>query len=239
MNDTTINVATIFAVPLAVTEVSGATALNAELESLILSREQTQYANQPPSPLLSKGVFESVPGILQWQEPCIEKLRSALVNSVGRVVAELSGFSQQELTSIIVMNQTRFHITRHGGGFLPYNHPMASWSSTYCVNAGDDVADFPDSGTIRVLDSRIGLCTYLDPANMRWRAPFSFGHGSIRLRAGQLVVFPAYLLREVAAYMGERPRITISSSYSFGVRSTDAQNTAQTPATDSNARRTS
>ena len=237
MNDATINVAPIFAVPLAVTEIPDAATLNAELESLILSREQAQYANQPPSPLLSKGVFESMPGILQWQEPCIEKLRGALVNSVGRVVAELSGFSQQELTSIIVMNQTRFHITRHGGGFLPYNHPMASWSSTYCVNAGEDAPDFPDSGTIRVLDSRIGLCTYLDPANMRWRTPFSFGHASIRLRAGQLVVFPAYLMREIATYMGESPRITISSSYSFGVRSADAQNPAQTPVTDTNTRR--
>jgi hypothetical protein len=238
MNDATINVAPIFAVPLAVTEVADAASLNAELESLVLSREQAQYASQPPSPLLSKGVFESMPGILQWQEPCIEKLRGALVNSVGRVVAELSGFSQQELTSIMVMNQTRFHITRHGGGFLPYNHPMASWSSVYCVSAGDDVADFPDSGTIRVLDSRIGQCTYLDPANMRWRTPFSFGHASIRLRAGQLVVFPAYLMREIATYMGERPRITISSSYTFGVRSADAQNPAPAPGTGTNARRT-
>ncbi len=238
MNDTRINVAPIFAVPLAITEIPDAAALNAELESLILPREQTQYANQPPSPLLSKGVFESVPGILQWQEPCIEKLRAAIVNSVGRVVAELSGYSQQELASITVMNQTRFHITRHGGGFLPYNHAMASWSSTYCVSAGDEIADFPDSGTLRVLDPRIGMCTYLDPANMRWRTPFSFGHASIRLRPGQLVVFPAYLVREVATYMGERPRITISSSFSFGVRSADAQNPAQAPATDTNARST-
>jgi len=228
MNDTRINIAPIFSVPLAVTDVPDSAALNTELEPLLLSREQSQHASQPPSPLLSKGVFESAPGILQWQEPCIEKLRNALINIVGRLVAELSGFSQQELANMGVLNQTRFHIMRHGGGFLPYNHTMASWSATYCVNAGDDLPDFPDSGVLRILDMRIGSCSYVDPANVRWRSPFGFGHASIKLRPGQVVVFPAYLMREVSTYLGERPRITVSSSFSFAMRAADAQIPAQT-----------
>jgi len=231
MNETTINIAPIFSVPLAVTEVADSAAINADLEPLLLSREHSQFANPLPPPLLSKGVFESAPGILQWPESCMEKLRGSLINIIGRLVAELGAFSAQELANVIVANHTRFHITRHGGAFVPQNQPMASWSAIYCVNPGDESADFPDSGVVRILDTRIAACTYIDPANARWRAPFSFGHASVKLRAGQVVVFPAYVLREVTTYLGQRPRITISSNFSFAMRAADAQSTAQATAT--------
>jgi hypothetical protein len=229
MSETKINIVPIFSIPLAVTDVADSTAINAELEPLLLSREHAQYANPLPTPFIQRGVFESAPGILQWPEPCIEKLRAALINIVARIVAELGGFSSQELTSLIIANQTRFHITRHGGAFITNNQPMASWSAIYCVNPGDDVAEFPESGVVRLIDHRIAACTYIDPGNARCRAPFGFGHASVRLRAGQVVVFPAYVLREVTTYLGQRPRITISSNFSFAIRVPDQGETGPTP----------
>jgi hypothetical protein len=223
MSETTINIAPIFSVPLAITDVADSSAINADLEPLLLSRETSQYANPMPAPLLSKGVFESSPGVLQWPEPAMEKLRAALINAIGRLVAELGAFSQQEMSNVILANQTRFHITRHGGAFGPHNQPMVSWSAIYCVNPGDDVPDFPESGTVRILDQRVAACTYIDPGNARWRAPFGFGHASIKLRAGQIALFPAYVVREITTYLGQKPRITISSSFSFAMRAADAQ----------------
>lgn len=226
MNENQINVTSIFSLPLAVTEAADAAALNAELAQFLLSREQDQYANQPPTPYLHKGVFESVSGVFQWPEPCIEKLRGSLIGTVGRIVAEVSGFSSQEMTNLVVLNQTRFQITRHGGGSLPHNHPMSSWSAVYCVHPGDDVPDHPESGVLRIIDPRLAANTYIDPANVRWRRPFGFGHISVKPQAGQLVIFPAQLLREVSAYLGEHPRITISTSFTFAIRPAQTQGPA-------------
>lgn len=218
MTEPTINIAPIFPVPLVVTELADATAINAELEPLLLSRERAEFANPPGSMPPTKNVFESVPGILQWPEPCMVKLRAALMMIVGRVVGELSAFTAQELASIVVANQSRFQITRHGGGIPAHNQPMSSWSVLYCVNPGEESADFPESGLLRVLDTRMAACSYLDAANARWRAPFGFGHASVKLRAGNVVLLPAYILREFTTYFGESPRITINATFTFARR---------------------
>jgi hypothetical protein len=234
MAETTINidVAPIFSVPLAVTELAEAAAINAELEPLLLSRERPEFANPVPSPLLTRNVFESAPGILQWQDAPMVKLRAALMMIVGRVVGELSAFTAQELTSIVGANQTRFHVTRHGGAIPPHNQPMASWSTIYCVNPGDETPDFPDSALLRILDTRMAACSYVDAANARWRSPFGFGHATVKLRAGHIVLLPAYLLREVTTYLGQRPRITISSTFTFARRN-EAPDTGQATANPS------
>ena len=225
-----IDVAPIFSVPLAVTELADAAAINAELEPLLLSRERAEFANPVAVPVLTKNVFESAPGILQWPEPCMVKLRAALMMIVGRVVGELSAFTTQVLAHIVGANQTRFHITRHGGSVPAHNQPMASWSTVYCVNPGEEAPDFPDSALLRILDTRMTACTYVDAANARWRSPFGFGHATVKLRAGQVVLLPAYVLREVTTYFGKTPRITISSSFTFARRN-DAPGAAQSPAT--------
>lgn len=226
MGENQINIAPVFALPFATTELADAAALNTELAELLLAREQDRYASQPRSPYLRAGVFESVSGILQWQEPCIEKLRGALIGTISRLVAELGGFSAQELANLGVVNQTRFNVTRHGGGALPHIDPMASWSAVYCVQPGDETPEHPESGTLHVLDPRLSTNTYLDPANVRLRSPFGLGHISIRPRAGQLVIFPAHLVREVATYFGAQPRITVHTTFSFGVRPAQAQSAA-------------
>ena len=230
-----INIAQLFSVPLAVTEVADAAALNAGLEPLLLSRENSEYANPSPPPLLTKNVFESNSGVLRWPDAPMPKLRVAMMTIVSRLMGELSSYSLQELSNIVAANQTRFHITRHGGAMAAHNQPMASWSAVYCVNPGDESPEFPDSGVLRILDTRISACTYIDPANARWQTPFGFGHPTVKLRAGQVVFLPAYLLREVTTYLGERPRITISCTFSFARRSDlqGAGSTATTTATPS------
>ena len=40
--------------------------------------------------------------------------------------------------------------------------------------------------------------------------PFGFGETAFNLRAGQLLLFPSYLMHEVAPYFGQRERITVA-----------------------------
>ena len=226
-NQNQIGIAHTFAVPLAILDLPDSTALNAELATLFLAREQAQYAHQPPAPQVFKGVFESVSGVIQWQEPCIEKLRGVIMAAVGRVVADLSGYGAEELANLGVLTQSRFHIMRRGGGSLAHNQPMASWSAIYCVHPGDELPAHPESGVLQVFDPRVPLNSYVDLANARWRRPFGLGHLSVKPQAGQLVIFPAFLMREVSTYLGEHPRITLGIGFSFAMRPAQSPTPAQ------------
>jgi hypothetical protein len=205
MAENNLTIVPMFASPLLVTEVADSGGLNTELEQLILARETEQHRSRRQAPHLLKGVFESEAGVLEWQEPAAQRLRKLVFGLIGQLVGDLSVFSQAEMASMLMVNQTRFQVTRHGGAILPHNHPMSAWSMHYTVSAGEETADHPDSGVLRFLDTRTGCNMYLDPFNGRLRAPFGFGHLSVRPRAGQLVVCPSYVMREVSTYLGQAP----------------------------------
>jgi uncharacterized protein (TIGR02466 family) len=208
----------LFAAPVASRTLENAGALNAELEQLLLARENEQYRNPHPTHFEQREVFESNFDMFRWQEPCIKTLRAFVMDSVLELVAELNGYSPQDMSKLQLHNHTWFHVSRHGGSFVAHNHPMASWSAVYCVRPGEEVPERRDSGVLRFLDHRPGSNMFMDPANVKLRVPFNFGHYSMRLAAGQLVLFPSYLVHEVATFMGRDTRITVASNCWFTSR---------------------
>lgn len=218
MTPTALQTMALFASPLATRTLEGAESLNQELEELVLKRESEQYRNPHPTHIEQTEVFESNFDMFRWQEPCIQTLRRFVMESIGELVQELNGYSADDMAKLQIHNHTWFHVTRHGGSFVAHNHPMASWSTVYCVRPGAPVSDRRDSGALRFTDHRPGSNMFIDPANVRLRMPFNFGHYSLRLAAGQLVLFPSYLVHEVAAFMGQDTRITIASNCWFTTR---------------------
>jgi uncharacterized protein (TIGR02466 family) len=193
--------------------------LNAELEVLLLSRETDEYRNKLPSHIPQAALFESAFNLFQWQDPCVHALRQFMLGNIGATVAELNGYTVEEMAQLTLQNHTWFHITRHGGSFVAHSHPNASWSAVYCVCAGAAVPGRPDSGALRFLDHRPGSNSYLDAGNARLRREFAFGHQVLPLVAGQLVMFPSYLVHEVATFLGNDYRITVASNCWFTARS--------------------
>jgi predicted 2-oxoglutarate/Fe(II)-dependent dioxygenase YbiX len=63
---------------------------------------------------------------------------------------------------------------------------------------------------LRFLDTRTTASMYLDAGNAHLQSPFSFGEIAYQLSAGQLLLFPSYLMHEVAPYYGQRERITVA-----------------------------
>jgi hypothetical protein len=150
--------------------------------------------------------------MFRWPEICIQTLRRFVMESVGEVVAELNGYTPAEMAGMQLHNHTWFHVTRHGGSFVAHNHPLASWSTVYCVRSGEEVAERRDSGVLRFLDHRPASNMFIDPGNVQLRVPFNFGHYAMRLAPGQLVIFPSYLGHEVATFLGHDIRITVASN---------------------------
>jgi len=214
-----VNITPAFAVPIAYAELENSRALNEQLEQLILLRENDAHRNPAPTHIPQREVFESDFDMFRWPEACVQQLRQFVLESLGEVVAQLSGYSPEDMSRLIVRNHAWFHVTRRGGSFVAHNHPMASWSAVYCVRAGEDVPERVDSGALRLLDHRPGSNMFLDPANMRLKQPYGFGHLAVKLRPGHLLLFPSYLMHEVATFLGNDVRITVAVNCWFSERS--------------------
>jgi uncharacterized protein (TIGR02466 family) len=208
-----------FASPILLTQHPNPINLNAALEALFLARETDEFRNKLPSHIPQSELFESAFNLFKWKEQCVVDLRSFMLEYVGAAVAQLNGYSPEQMAQLTLQNHTWFHVTRHGGSFIAHNHPNASWSAVYCVRAGEAVAGRPDSGALRFLDHRPGSNAYLDAGNAKLRREFGFGHQVLRLVAGQLVIFPSYLVHEVATFLGRDTRISVATNCWFTARS--------------------
>jgi len=210
----------VFAVPLGQDMLPDATAINAELKSLLLAREAegTRYANPNPALKQHAGVFESDFNLFSWPEPCVQSLRQFCWSSLGRLLQDLNGYSAEEMQRLQIYSHTWFHVTRNGGFTILHTHPMASWSGVYCVAPGEVPEDRPESGVLRFHNPHHYSNYFLDPGNVRLRVPYHHGTWSIRFKAGQLVLFPSWLQHEVLPFYGNDERITIAFNCWFGMK---------------------
>jgi uncharacterized protein (TIGR02466 family) len=205
----------LFAVPFGEAYLSPCEALNAELEALFLSRENDETRNPSPSHIPQAETFESRFNLFRWPETCVQKLRQFMLDAVGRMVLETSSLQPQDLSRLTFQNHTWFHISRFAGSFIAHNHPLASWSAVYCVRPGEAVADQPQSGMLRFIDTRQGANAYIDPAITAMHRPFALSPLEVRLRAGQLIIFPSYVFHEVTPFYGRDTRITVATNCWF------------------------
>ncbi len=205
-----------FAVPFAESRLVPCERLNRELEELFLARETAEYRNPTPSHIPQAEMFESRFNLFRWPESCIQELRSFMLDSVARTVLETSTLPPAELARLKMHNHTWYHITRYAGSFVAHNHPLASWSAVYCVRAGEAPVDRPGSGLLRFLDTRAGAGSYLDAGNRALRPPYAPGVREVRLEAGQIIVFPSYVIHEVSPFYGRDVRITVATNCWFG-----------------------
>ena len=205
----------LFAVPFAEARLEPCERLNQELEALFLQRETEEHKNPTPSHTPQTETFESRFNLFRWPEPCVQELRRFMLDTVARTVIEATTLRAEDVARLKFHNHTWFHISRYAGSFIAHNHPLASWSAVYCVRAGETVRDQPDSGVLRLLDTRQGADAYTDPANTPLHPAYALGPLEIQLQAGQMVVFPSYLFHEVAPFYGRDTRITVATNCWF------------------------
>jgi uncharacterized protein (TIGR02466 family) len=215
-----LQIAPVFAVPLAQAFLPEPQALNAELKQLLLGREAEggKYANATPSLKQQAGVFESDFELFSSPERCIQQLKAFCWTSLGEALRDINGYSAAEMQRIEIFSHTWFHVTRDGGFTVLHTHPMASWSGVYCVSPGASVADRPESGVLRFHNPHYYSNYFMDAGNARQQAPYHHGTWSIVLQPGQLVLFPSWLQHEVLPFYGHDERITIAFNCWFGMK---------------------
>jgi Putative 2OG-Fe(II) oxygenase len=210
-----IRISPAFAVPLGEARLTDCEPLNRQLEALFLERETDEYRNPTPSHIPQAEMFESRFNLFRWPEDCVQELRAFMLHCVAQTVIQTSNVQPEEFARLTMHNHTWYHVTRYAGSFVAHNHPLASWSAVYCVRPGERLPNRPESGILRLLDTRAGANGYLDAANRRLRAPFALEAREIRLDEGQVVVFPSYVFHEVTPFYGRDVRITVATNCWF------------------------
>jgi hypothetical protein len=203
----------LFAVPFVEVQHPDSDALNRQLRELLLAREAEgpRYANPNPS---MKGpreeVFESEFTLFAWPDAPVQALREFCWSALSRAIAQLNGFGPDQMNQLQIQSHTWFHITRPGGQFGLHNHPMASWSGVYCVDAGDSDPGDLNSGALTFVNPMAIAHMFNDPANVHVRRPYSSGNLVYAFRPGRLVLFPSWVFHHVQPYRGTRERITVA-----------------------------
>ena len=206
----------LFSVPLAFDRHPAPDTLNASLRELFLAREQAGLANPSPYTERNAALFESRFDLFQWPEPAIAQLREFCMGRLQALVMQLNAHPPARMQRLNVRTESWFHITRRHGWFGVHNHPNASWSGVYCVAAGEPDPHNPDSGKLTFLHPQAGAAMYTDAGNEQLQPPFNIQHAGYLLRAGDLVLFPSWLLHHVTPFTGEGERITVAFNCAFG-----------------------
>lgn len=207
-----------FAVPFVQTELPDSAELNRALHALFLQREAEPWRRPRPSMSIPQGLFESRFDLFTWPDACVQHLHDFCMGTLLRTVAELNNYTLEEMHQLELQNHAWFHITRRGGHFGAHNHPLASWSGVYCVNAGRHDPDRPDSGELHFHNPHQYGNMFNDPGNCRLNPLYAFEGRSFSLEAGQLVLFPSWMLHEVLPFHGDGERITVAFNSWFRPR---------------------
>lgn len=210
---------TMFAVPFAFSRFVAYEKINAELTRYILEQEArgSVAANSRPLTHRNASVFESHFDLFREMEPSIQELKTFCWDQLLAVIGRLNDYDLLTLERLQIFNDCWFHVTRRGGFFGLHNHPNASWSAVYCVDPGNHDADKNDSGTLSFVNPMIMSAMHMDAGVARMQLPYGNQVANLHLSAGQLVIFPSWVLHEVKPFEGEGQRITIAFNCWFNL----------------------
>lgn len=200
-----------FAVPFAFGRHPDPERLNPTLTERLFALERSGNAANPrPLTQRNAALFESHFNLFRDADPAIQELKTYCWDQLLTVIGRLNGYDLATLQRLQIYNDCWFHVTRRGGFFGLHNHPNASWSGVYCVAPGRHDPDNRDSGLLTFLNPTIASAMHRDAGVAGMPLPYGYHVASVRLEAGQLVIFPSWVLHDVKPYEGEGERITIA-----------------------------
>lgn len=206
-----------FAVPFAFSRMPDSEPLNRALRELFVARAAGQdHANPRPITQRNAATFESRFDLFRDPDESVQRLKEFCWSEMLRMVCELNGYDTATRQKLLIYNDAWFHVTRRGGFFGLHNHPNAAWSGVYCVDPGHSDANKRESGALCFVNPALSAAMHLDPGNAKMSGAFAGGIRSLRMEAGQLVLFPSWVLHDVKPFDGEGERVTVAFNCWFG-----------------------
>ena len=199
-----------FSVPFTFSRFPDHERVNPLLKSYIFAQEKSGTAANPrPFTQRNAATFESNFNLFRSEDAAVQELKAFCWNQLLSLVGSMNGYDLPTIQRLEIYNDCWFHVTRRGGFFALHNHPNASWSGVYCVDPGKG-AGGKDGGILTFVNPAVMSAMYVDAGNAKMRLPHGPQNANLMLEAGQLVMFPSWVLHDVKPYEGEGERITIA-----------------------------
>ncbi|HUN27133.1 MAG TPA: putative 2OG-Fe(II) oxygenase [Steroidobacteraceae bacterium] len=205
------DVINMFAVPFAFSRYPQPASLNAALRAYFLAQAGGgKAANPRPLTYRNDALFESHFNLFREADPAVQELKRFCWDQLLAVIGKLNGYDVATLSRLQIYNDCWFHVTRRGGFFGLHNHPNASWSGVYCVESGKSDPDKKMSGVLSFVNPTISSAMHMDAGIARMQLPYGAHVANFSLEAGQLVIFPSWVLHDVKPFEGDGERITVA-----------------------------
>jgi uncharacterized protein (TIGR02466 family) len=200
-----------FAVPFSFSRYPAHARLNPALKRYLLEQEKSGAAANPrPLTQRNAATFESHFNLFRDGDAAVQELKTFCWDQLLAVIGRLNGYDLPTLHRLQIYNESWFHVTRRGGFFGVHNHPNASWSGVYCVDPGQHDAGKKESGLLSFINPMIMNAMHMDAATINMKLPYGYQVASVPLEAGQLVIFPSWVLHDVKPFEGPGERVTIA-----------------------------
>ena len=208
MNAELPNVVPILAMPLCVAGIPDAERLNPSLCELFAQRMAADSRAQNPL------VFRSTDDLMDWQDPSVRRFEEGVLGAVSSMLDSVNEFTEVQLRSFQLQTRAWFTVVRTNGSVPAASYPLTSWCVIYCVAAPPLIEVRPDSGVVRLYESRLGSI-FQDATNSMLRMPYRQSHCSWRPEPGKMVIFPASLTHEIALVRGAGELILVTARLRF------------------------
>jgi uncharacterized protein (TIGR02466 family) len=200
-----------FAVPFSFSRCPAHARLNPALKRYLIDQEKSGAAANPrPLTQRNAATFESHFNLFRDGDAAIQELKAFCWDQLLAVIGRLNGYDLPTLHRLQIYNESWFHVTRRGGFFGVHNHPNASWSGVYCVDPGQHDAGKRESGLLSFINPMIMNAMHMDAGTLNMKLPYGYQVASVPLEAGQLVIFPSWVLHDVKPFEGPGERVTIA-----------------------------
>ena len=206
------HVVPIFATPFGVATLPEAATLNPSLAALFSSRTTAQFRDGSEG--AGSLMFRSRDDLTEWPEEPVRRVMGGILAGVSAVAASVSELTEREFAALRVEARAWFTLVRPDGCVPSTSYPNTSWLALYCVTAPEPSSARVDSGVLRLHESRLGTM-FQDPTQGGVRLPYRSGHCTWRPVPGEVAIFPAALIHEVAMVRGSGTLTLVTARVRF------------------------
>ncbi|HVL79227.1 MAG TPA: 2OG-Fe(II) oxygenase family protein [Sphingomicrobium sp.] len=193
----------LFPTPLIADQLDDASAINAELEKLILEKRANNAGIQRSN---VKG-WHSDLKLLDWARQPIAPVVQRIVELADRATLDTQAASGQRRGWLL---EAWANVSQSGAANAAHTHGGCYWSAVYYVRVDDG-----EGGELVLHDPRLPALDMHAPA-LRMRVAEPEQQYSVAPAAGLIVLFPSWLSHSVTPWIGKGLRISVAMNLTAG-----------------------